>query len=224
MALKIVHLNKNKGPTEEKAIRQLIRSWKGEEGYARRQKLANQLGVTLNECDYDYNWEHWEHFTYKELREIVLGERGSNGQQLKSVAADGKQGESGGLHAEEKEDESDRQPAIDVWLACTTGLLDAVEYYFTKDRPVPPNIHRGPKRDSLLMWTAMKNVNPGPTISMLLKHGADPNYRNLDGDTPLHVVCQWCPLPYEPAKILLDNGAAINAENRNKKTPLHYLG
>lgn len=55
-------------------------------------------------------------------------------------------------------------------------------------------------------------------INLLLEEGANPNIKNEDGITPLHLAC-WT----KNANILLKNGADINSIDNSGNTPLHIL-
>lgn len=215
-ALRTCHLNKNKGPIEEKAMRKLLLSWKGSEGRTKRQQLAEELGVTLDEKEYEFGNHYFEKFTYHQLRAMVKGEIDLHGNKLKSSAES---------EANDSDDESAVQrPGVDIWTAAASGQADAVHYYLTNQPPADPNMTIGDRQDTLLQWTAQKNIMPDAVIKVLLEHDADPEKRNAENMTALHVVCQSCPLPYEAAKLLLDKGADPNAEANNGKTPLHFLG
>jgi len=56
-------------------------------------------------------------------------------------------------------------------------------------------------------------------LKKLLKE-INPNIRNKDGETPLHIVAGRS--HPEAVKLLLDHGADPNAQNKEGKTPLHY--
>ena len=56
-------------------------------------------------------------------------------------------------------------------------------------------------------------------LKKLLKE-INPNFRNKDGETPLHIVAGESRL--EAVKLLLDHGADPNAQNKEGETPLHY--
>ncbi len=66
---------------------------------------------------------------------------------------------------------------------------------------------------------------------LLLKHGAEINAENKDGDTPFHLLTKkmsqyiyvsWC-IYFDIFNILLGHGANLNAKNRSGDTPLHDL-
>ena len=54
---------------------------------------------------------------------------------------------------------------------------------------------------------------------VLLEHGADPNARDSCKRTPLHFAIQW--ESAEAARVLLENGVDANARDFKKRTPLH---
>lgn len=70
---------------------------------------------------------------------------------------------------------------------------------------------------SPIQWFAYSNESRG--IELLLAHGADVNYNGSDDrKSALHIAANWGHL--ESAKILLKNGARINARDLHGKTPL----
>jgi ankyrin repeat protein len=62
-------------------------------------------------------------------------------------------------------------------------------------------------------------------VSWLLKHGADPNNRNIEGATALHRVATSAENTYEleAARALLEHGADANLADNQGNTPLHLL-
>jgi ankyrin repeat protein len=56
-------------------------------------------------------------------------------------------------------------------------------------------------------------------VARLLAAGADPNVKDLDGHTPLHIAAEQCRA--DLAELLLKHGADPNAKNVRGKTPLH---
>jgi ankyrin repeat protein len=61
-----------------------------------------------------------------------------------------------------------------------------------------------------------------PEVLKLLldTYKADPNIRNNNGGTPLHVAASQA--QPECARILIDRGADVNARTQNDSTPLHF--
>ncbi|CAB0030886.1 unnamed protein product [Trichogramma brassicae] len=69
-------------------------------------------------------------------------------------------------------------------------------------------------------------------MELLLRHGANPNLRDEDGDAPLHVICKLCHLHTDLGELLekffaindeLGNTVQVNAQNKDGYTPLHLL-
>jgi hypothetical protein len=57
-------------------------------------------------------------------------------------------------------------------------------------------------------------------VKRLVKEGADVNYKDENGYTPLHWTT--CHGDTEVMRFLIENGANVNAKNNNGWTPLHY--
>ena len=61
-------------------------------------------------------------------------------------------------------------------------------------------------------------------VKLLISYGAKVNRVNDSGSTPLHYATQSYPRNTEIIKILIDNGADVNAAHKYlKRTPLHYV-
>ena len=71
------------------------------------------------------------------------------------------------------------------------------------------------------MLLGMAKDNQAAAIQMLItEQGLSANYGNQIGQTPLHVAAIWNST--DAAKVLIDHGANINAQNdMNAATPLH---
>ena len=57
------------------------------------------------------------------------------------------------------------------------------------------------------------------TTALLLEHGADPNRKNSDGDTPLHAYVTWG--QSHQVQLMIKYGANPNVSDRNGYYPLH---
>ncbi|CAG8905346.1 unnamed protein product [Penicillium nalgiovense] len=57
-------------------------------------------------------------------------------------------------------------------------------------------------------------------IQTLLSLGADVQFRNMDGLTPLSLAVRMGSI--ESTKILLEHGSCVNSRDKNGKSPLHY--
>jgi len=62
-------------------------------------------------------------------------------------------------------------------------------------------------------------VGDAESVEMLLKNGANPNYRDKDGWTPLHYAAYRGRV--DVAELLIKHGAEINAKDNDGATPLH---
>jgi len=79
-----------------------------------------------------------------------------------------------------------------------------------EDEP-EPTIHRAAERGKLELVKQMVRQNP-----LVVRDGG-----GRRGETPLHFAC--CGFGFtEVASFLLDHGAAVNAEDDDRNTPLHY--
>ena len=67
--------------------------------------------------------------------------------------------------------------------------------------------------------TALHLTSSVEVISLLLEYGAKVNSRDLEGNTPLHVMCHTGNL--EAIRILLSHQADLVAENNEKALPVH---
>lgn len=68
------------------------------------------------------------------------------------------------------------------------------------------------------MWISEKDKS-AEAAEMLIRRGADVNFRALGGDTPLHVAVIF--KNFKVAKLLLENNADPNIQNKLGNTPLH---
>lgn len=58
-------------------------------------------------------------------------------------------------------------------------------------------------------------------VQLLLINRADVHYTDTEGNSALHVACQDDAL--DIAKLLIEHGADIHKQNKEKKTPLDYV-
>jgi ankyrin repeat protein len=83
-------------------------------------------------------------------------------------------------------------------------------------RCIPPDLRRTP------LGLAVSYLNRWPIARLLVESGADPNFPDGLGNTPLFRSGFNCPKTIEICRWLIENGANVNARNRSGNTPLHY--
>lgn len=106
---------------------------------------------------------------------------------------------------------ADNQKYTPLLLACSVGIMKAL-------------IAKGAKVDarSITGQTPIEHASLCKTgvdklLQILLQAGADPNTKDKIGMTPLHIAMGYSDV--EAARVLLQNGAKVNAENVQRLTP-----
>lgn len=80
-------------------------------------------------------------------------------------------------------------------------------------------LHLACCRDAALIGRHPACQFPSPHLAeILLKVGADPNAKDEDGNTPLHLAAMAKPCPAQLAQTLLENGAHIDLVNNDGET------
>ncbi len=67
--------------------------------------------------------------------------------------------------------------------------------------------------------TALHLTSCVDVIQLLIEYGAKVNSKDLEGNTPLHVMCQTGNL--EGIRVLINHQAELTAENNEKALPIH---
>lgn len=74
-------------------------------------------------------------------------------------------------------------------------------------------------------WFHCKCLTPllglAKMAQLLLVHHAEMEFTDKEGNTALHVACQDDAI--EVCRLLVEHGADISRQNKEKKTPLNYL-
>ncbi|CAI9731786.1 repeat domain-containing 46-like [Octopus vulgaris] len=111
----------------------------------------------------------------------------------------------------------------------TTDLLDIMERgHALKDAILDGDISKVKELLDLKTYDTNEQTNSGKTalhlaairgyseiIELLLNHGANPNIKDRNGNTPLH----WCG-HIESTDLLVSHGASLSIRNKMHKTPI----
>jgi len=168
------------------------------------------------------------------VREVKAGQAGPNGEGVRSTGGDATY--------------FNRTIVIILHLVCLlTRLLPHLDeeqvhtvkksvYEFlsvgARGRGGGTPLHLACSRDSSSVGRYPICMFPSiPAVTLLLECGADPNSRDNDGNTPLHVSITNKPVKPVVIKTLLDHGAHFDLVNNNKRTfdsllkgqPLHEI-
>ena len=100
--------------------------------------------------------------------------------------------------------------------AARTGDIEAIKRYIAEGADVNEMRFEMPP----LAWAVM--MGHAAAAELLLKHGADINGRNGDGNTALHLAVFLGHA--ETAELLIKNGADINTKNGDGAVPIDLLG
>lgn len=104
-----------------------------------------------------------------------------------------------------------------LWQASRSGDIAALKTYINAEANLnaqQPNSGTTPLGEAVI-------GNQPAIVTLLLKHGADPNQRSLDNSTPLHWACILGRA--EIAAQLIDADADVSAQNNYRSTPADNL-
>ena len=105
--------------------------------------------------------------------------------------------------------------ANEIHDACLTGEIENVKSLLKEDRLESAGIKELNKKKTLIN---LSQNGKAELSKELLKNGVNPNCKNNDGETPLHVACRNGHV--DVVMELLNHGANVNAENHEKECPL----
>jgi ankyrin repeat protein/energy-coupling factor transporter ATP-binding protein EcfA2 len=110
---------------------------------------------------------------------------------------------------------TDRTGSTALHLAVTVGDPMAIERLLRRGArtEVYYNARRGP------LWEAVDRRDFA-AVKLLLSHGANPNVRNSDGQTLLHLVARRC--HKEMVSMLVEAGASVSVYDDQSRTPLYF--
>ena len=104
-------------------------------------------------------------------------------------------------------------------LAALYGQVDAVRFLLEHNADVDSQNDEGRTPLHSLMWGSGFKFDRSKIARLLLKYGANPNARNRYLWTPLHLASMRTDL-LDILRILLENDADLDAEDKDGKTPL----
>jgi cytohesin len=119
-----------------------------------------------------------------------------------------------------KADPNDPQPQPDGRPLLLSALSDpeVLEALLDAGGKVDSHLSEG----KTLLDQAVNGNSAAAAVEILLKHGADPNARDLSDNRPLHYAV-WASVYGKQIELLLDHGADPNVRNNNGQTPLDVI-
>ncbi len=106
----------------------------------------------------------------------------------------------------------DQQESVPIFVSIEYGLLAAVERFLSQGGDVETRNADGKTLLAAAAWYSWPKI-----VRLLLKHGADPNARDLNGQTTLHHAAG---ASYDSVKLLLAAGADPKARDGDRKSVL----
>ena len=120
-----------------------------------------------------------------------------------------------GASAEYLNDELLRKLAGDVF----SNPIDSDTLDYLASLKFPVDIRDNEGRSLLMSFLEYEEYPDSDIVSRLLEMGANPNARDLDGNTPLMIAAADC-RNNQIIELLLDTGSDVNARNEDLMTPL----
>ncbi|MCF6248988.1 MAG: ankyrin repeat domain-containing protein [Desulfobacula sp.] len=115
------------------------------------------------------------------------------------------------------QDEDGRTPFL---ASVYKGQIEFVKLFFEKGA-LPNDLPWGVPFGTLQLAYEYAKENQMKIIEYLLSIGADPNWRNKEGDTPLHIAAKKGDEQF--FKLLIDNGANPRLQNQDKKRAIDLV-
>ena len=117
-----------------------------------------------------------------------------------------------------KEEDMFKPKPDSIWSGAHTGNTAAIERHLVAGT----DLNRGDAKYGVtpLSWaTVGRQIE---AVALLIKHGADVNVGNKDGNTPLHTAAFLG--EYKIAELLVKSGADVNITNDDGDSPMNSLG